>query len=164
MVGYRRMRVPEGTFFFTVTLRDRRSALLTERIDELRAAWRSAKGRVPHDVIAAVVMPDQMHAVLRMRDGNGDYSRLWQDIKKGFTRRVCEPGARSPWQSRFWEHTVRCESSLAACVDYVHINPVKHGRVTRVRDWPHSTFHRYVQRGDLPPDWGDPPIDTTRLP
>ena len=38
MVGYRRMRVPDGTFFFTVTLRDRRSALLTVRIDDLRAA------------------------------------------------------------------------------------------------------------------------------
>ena len=43
MVGYRRMRVPGGTFFFTVTLRDRRSALLTDRIDDLRAAWRAAK-------------------------------------------------------------------------------------------------------------------------
>ncbi len=75
MVGYRRIRVPDGTFFFTVTLRDRRSALLTERIDDLRAAWRAARGRVPHDVNAAVVMPDHLHAVLRMRDGDGDYSR-----------------------------------------------------------------------------------------
>jgi putative transposase len=25
---------------------------------------------------------------------------------------------------------------------------------TRVRDWPHSSFHHYVARGDLPEDWG----------
>ena len=33
-------------------------------------------------------------------------------------------------------------------------NPVKHGYVSRVCDWPHSSFHRYVTKGDLPSDWG----------
>ncbi|MGY4514977.1 REP-associated tyrosine transposase [Lysobacter sp. HA18] len=113
--------------------------------------------RVPHDIVAAVVLPDHLHAVLRMRDGAGDYSRLWQDIKKGFTRRVCAPGQPSPWQSRFWEHTPRDDDAVAACVDYVHINPLKHGHVSRVRDWRHSTFHRYVRDGRLPVDWGDAP-------
>jgi putative transposase len=26
--------------------------------------------------------------------------------------------------------------------------------VTRVRDWPHSSFHRYVRQGMLAEDWG----------
>jgi putative transposase len=155
MVRYRRMRVPDGTFFFTVTLRDRRSSQLVESVDALRDAWRSAAARVRHDVIAAVVMPDHVHAVVRMRDGAGDYSRLWQDIKKGFTQRTRAPGMPSPWQSRFWEHTVRDDAELRASIDYVHFNPVKHGHVDRVRDWPHSTFHRFVHRGYLPLDWGD---------
>ena len=34
-----------------------------------------------------------------------------------------------------------------------HFNPVKHGYVGRVRDWPHSSFHRYVREGLLPADW-----------
>lgn len=38
-------------------------------------------------------------------------------------------------------------------MDYVYINPVKHGLVTRVREWPFSTFHRDVQRGLYPEDW-----------
>jgi putative transposase len=33
-------------------------------------------------------------------------------------------------------------------------NPVKHGYVSRVCDWTHSSFHRYVANGDLPLDWG----------
>jgi len=42
---------------------------------------------------------------------------------------------------------------MARHVDYVHINPVKHGLVKRVSDWRWSTFHRYVREGILPSDW-----------
>ena len=112
MVRYRRNRVPHGTFFFTVTLRNRRDDALVRHVDALRASWRVARARVPHEVIAAVVLPDHLHAVIAMRDGVGDYSRLWQAIKKGFTRRIA-PRGPSPWQARFWEHTIRDESRRA---------------------------------------------------
>jgi len=88
-----------------------------------------------------------------MTDATADYPRLWQDIKKGFTRRVAAAGGPSPWQSRYWERTVRDEAELQALVDYVHINPVKHGLVETVAAWPHSSFHRFVARGVLPHDW-----------
>ena len=42
---------------------------------------------------------------------------------------------------------------LAGCVHYIHYNPVKHGLVTPVADWPFSSFHRYVADGILPADW-----------
>lgn len=158
MVHYRRSRVVGGTFFFTVTLRDRRSDLLVRHVDLLRDAWRAAKDRVAHDVVAVVILPEHLHAVIEMRDDSGDYSRLWQDIKKGFSRRVAASGwrmagGRSLWQSRFWEHTVRDDADLRAHVDYVHFNPVKHGLTTCVVDWPHSSFHRYVREGWLPRGW-----------
>jgi putative transposase len=63
-------------------------------------------------------------------------------------------GERGIWQRRYWEHTIRDEDDFARHVDYVHINPVKHGLVMRVRDWPHSSFHRLVERGVYPEDWG----------
>jgi putative transposase len=157
MVGYRRNRIAGATYFFTVTLRDRRSDLLVREIDALREAWRAAAVRVPHAIIAAVVLPDHVHAVIRMDDANADYPRLWQEIKKGFTRRIRKPGDATPWQSRYWEHTVRDEQGLQACVDYVHVNPLKHGLVDSVRAWPHSTFHRYVAKGWLALDWAGSP-------
>lgn len=92
MVRYRRNRVPDGTFFFTVTLRNRRDDALVRHIDALRASWRAARVQVPHEVVAAVVLPDYLHAVIAMRDGAGDYSRLWKAIKKGFTRRIASHG------------------------------------------------------------------------
>jgi putative transposase len=42
-------------------------------------------------------------------------------------------------------------------MDYVHINPVKHSHVEKVRDWPYSTFHRYIELGVYPEDWVSDP-------
>jgi putative transposase len=57
------------------------------------------------------------------------------------------------WQRRFWEHTIRDEDDYARRVEYIHFNPLKHGLVSRVREWPYSSFHRYVRLGILPNDW-----------
>ncbi|MET4390349.1 hypothetical protein ABIB73_006131 [Bradyrhizobium sp. F1.4.3] len=58
------------------------------------------------------------------------------------------------WQRRYWEHAIRGDADLERHVDYIHFNPVKHGLVARVFDWRHSSFHRYVEQGVLPADWG----------
>lgn len=63
MTNYRRARVPGGTYFFTVNLADRRSRLLVDRIDDLRAALRHVHSRHPFAIDAMVVLPDHLHAV-----------------------------------------------------------------------------------------------------
>lgn len=147
MVNYRRNRAKNGIYFFTITLRDRRSSLLVERIDALYEAWRSARRRVPHRVGAFVVMPDHLHVIITMKDGHDNYSRLIQDAKKGFTRRVSAENPRtSPWQSRFWEHTIRDARDLHNHINYIHINPVKHGYVRSPFEWNYSSLHRFSGR------------------
>jgi putative transposase len=99
-------------------------------------------------------MPDHLNVVVRMKDGHDDYSRLIQDIKKGFTRRVvCGRTTNSPRQSRFWKHTIRDDRDLRSYIDDIHFNPVKHKKAARVADWPHSSFHHDVRAGILPVDW-----------
>jgi len=51
------------------------------------------------------------------------------------------------WQRRFWEHAVRDEAGYAMHVNYIPYNPVKHGQVERVIEWPYSSFHRFVRKG-----------------
>jgi putative transposase len=68
MVNYRCNRIRNGTYAFTITLRDRRSLLLVERMDALLASWRRARRRVPHRVVAFVVLPDHIHALVIMKD------------------------------------------------------------------------------------------------
>jgi putative transposase len=162
MVQYRRNIVPGGTFFFTVTLHDRRSSALVDHIDLLRAAFRKSRQSKPFEIDAIVVLPDHLHAIFTLPTDDADFSGRWRAIKGAFTTALLTAGVAiarhsngesSLWQRRFWEHTIRNDDDFARHVDYIHFNPVKHLLTTRVSDWPHSSFHRYVRLGLLPEDW-----------
>ena len=164
MTLYRRNFVPGGTFFFAVNLNDRRSALLTDHIAELRAACRYVRRRHPFAIDAIVVLPDHLHAIWTLPQGDADYSTRWRLLKSAFSRRLpsietisssrAARAERGLWQRRFWEHTLRDERDFAAHADYIHFNPVKHGYVSRVIDWPYSSFRAMVRSGVYPRDWG----------
>ena len=164
MVRYRRNFVAGGTFFFTVTLADRRSSALVDHIAELRAAFRQTRRERSFAIDAIVILPDHLHTIMTLPPEDADFSGRWRRIKSLFTHDVVRSGLPvtrnrrgeyTLWQRRFWEHTVRDESDLGRHVDYIHYNPVKHGLVSRVSDWPHSSFHRYVRTGVLPAAWGE---------
>ena len=173
MANYRRNFLAGGSYFFTVNPADRRRMLLTDHIDLLRAAFRQARARHPFTVEAAVVLPDHLHAIWTLPDGDTDFATRWRLIKSGFSRALPsgEPisasraakAERGIWQRRYWEHTLRDEDDFSLHLDYIHFNPVKHGHVVRVRDWPFSSFRRWVRLGIYPLDWaGDPGDEITR--
>ena len=164
MPDYRRAWLPGGTYFFTVNLLQRRSNdLLARNIDLLRDTVRLVRERHPFVIHGWVVLPEHMHCVIELPSGDADYATRWRLIKMGFskglprTERLSQVrlhrGERGIWQRRYWEHAIRDEADLQAHMDYVHFNPVKHGLVKCVMDWPYSTFHRLVKRGVYPPDW-----------
>ncbi len=66
---------------------------------------------------------------------------------------------RGIWQRRFWEHAIRDEVDFNQHVDYIHYNPVKHGYVLCVIDWPYSSFDKYVRQDILLPNWAGGEID-----
>ena len=155
MPPYRRNHLSGGTYFFTVDLQDRTQTYLTDYIDILRNAVRTVKNNRPFKIDAWVVLPDHMHAIWTLPKSDSDYSSRWREIKKRFTKELKRLGINEPiWQNRFWEHTIRDQKDFNHHFDYVHINPLKHGHVLAVRDWPYSTFHRSVKEGIYPIDWG----------
>jgi putative transposase len=116
----------------------------------------------PFAIDAIVVLPDHVHTIMTLPSHDADFSGRWRRIKSLFTKAAVAAGATaernrkgeySIWQRRFWEHTIRNEKDFERHVDYIHFNPVKHGLVRRVCDWPYSSFHRYVRSGLLPEDW-----------
>ena len=164
MTNYRRNFISGGCYFFTVNLADRRLRLLTDHIASLRNAFRDTRVRHPFTIDAIVVLPDHLHAIWSLPEGDSDFATRWRLVKSAFSRSLVSgecvsesratKGERGIWQRRYWEHTVRDEDDLTRHMNYIHFNPVKHGLVPRVRNWPHSSFHQYVKRGDLPADWG----------
>lgn len=163
MSRYRRSLVAGGTFFFTVTLADRHSSALVEHIDRLRSVYGRVQREHPFETVAICVLPDHLHAVWTLPEGDSGYSLRWNLIKAGFSRGLAVSALRSAskaarrekgiWQRRFWEHQIQDDGDFAGHVDYIHWNPVKHGYVSRVADWPYSSFHRYARDGVYPGDW-----------
>ena len=164
MSHYRRDHTPGATWFFTTNLADRQSDLLVRHIDQLREAWRHVPATHPFETLAVCILPDHIHTLWRLPEGDSNYALRWRLIKSRFTRGLPAASARTKsqldrgesglWQRRYWEHAIRNERDLQAHVDYIHFNPVKHGHVEQVKDWPHSSFHRFVTAGHLPIDWG----------
>jgi putative transposase len=168
MTQYRRASVPGATWFFTVNLAERRgNRLLVDEIDVLRTAFRTVQAAHSFRMDAAVILPDHLHCIWTLPPGDSDFSTRWGLIKGNFSRSISKEerlsesrvkrGERGLWQRRFWEHLVRDEDDFRRHVDYIHWNPVKHGWVKRVADWPHSSFHIYLQRGVYGTNWGELP-------
>jgi putative transposase len=163
MVAYRRNFIPGASCFFTVTLLDRSSSLLIDKIDDLYEAMRSVRAERPFTIDAIVILPDHLHCIWALPCDDADYSMRWREIKSRFTRRVPAVECRTKgrinkrergiWQRRFWEHTLRDPIDVERHVDYIHYNPVKHGYIQRVLDWPYSSFHRFVKQGEYPLNW-----------
>ncbi|WP_150049095.1 REP-associated tyrosine transposase [Methylomonas rhizoryzae] len=165
MTDYRRFYIPQGTWFFTVNLAERKNnQLLVEKTCELRDAFRYVKRQKPFRIEAIVVLPDHLHCIWTLPQGDGDYSTRW-NLLKGWFSRTIDPGERVSksrqkrrergiWQRRFWAHLMTDQDDFNRHFDYIHWNPVNHGLVTRVVDWPYWSFHRYVEQGVYSKNWG----------
>ena len=170
MANYRRCYIPGGSYFFTVVT-ERRAPILAndEARDLLRSAILTCQQQWPFSVDALVLLPDHLHAIWTLPPGDCDYSKRWGFVKKYFTQHwlaangeeqavslsKLQQRRRGIWQRRFWEHALRDECDYAQHLDYLHYNPVKHGLVTAVVDWPYSSFHRFVNEGLYPSHWGE---------
>ena len=127
MSNYRRWRVEGGTYFFTVVTHGRQPFLINDNATR----WRQIKSTFTRSYRPFMTTQEHLPASRRRRN------------------------EQAVWQRRFYEHTCRDESDLKRRIDYTHVNPVKHKLVDRVRDWPWSSFHRYVQLGEYENGWGD---------
>jgi len=165
MTNYRRFFQDNPTWFFTVNLAERRNnRLLVDKIDALRAAFSYVKQRKRFRIDVVVIMPDHLHTIWTLPAEDIEFSIRWNMLKGHFSRslekseRVSESrgkrGERGIWQRRFWAHSITGQQDYNRHIDYIHWNPVKHGYVKRVADWPHSSFHQFVSQGVYPENWG----------
>jgi putative transposase len=169
MPEYKRIKVAGGTYFFTVNSYDSQPLLTLDIVRKgLRSAIIKIRETLPFKIDAWVLLPDHMHAILTLPPGDDNFAARWAMIKQ-YTSKACRHifeydqklnesrhlrKELSLWQRRFWEHLIRDDDDYEKHFDYIHWNPAKHGYVTRVVDWPYSTFHRYVAKEIYPPDWG----------
>lgn len=159
MSNYHRAYTPGGSYFFTVVTLNRAPIFINEeRVEILRQAFRKVMETLPFQIDAMVVLPEHLHCIWQMPDGDVDYSSRWREIKKAASRQINtatnKRNERMVWQRRFWEHAIRDEDDWRRHVDYIHYNPVKHGLVNQPSDWPWSSFRNAVNKGWYEASWG----------
>lgn len=167
MPNYRRDFTKGGIYFFTMVLENRQKDFLIRYINELRTAFSETQKYYPFDILAICVLPDHLHMIIELPEGDQNYSRRIQSIKRNFSMKLPQQPSWNEsrikrkelhiWQRRFWEHLIRDDKDLANHMDYIYYNPVKHGYVEYVKDWQYSSFHRDVEKGMYPEDWGGNP-------
>ncbi|CAM3177366.1 Transposase and inactivated derivatives [Legionella steigerwaltii] len=163
MRSYRRVLIPNASYFFTINLQDRRSNLLLHRIDALRAAFKTVQMRHPFYLDAIVILPDHYHMIMTLPEGDMNYSIRISLIKSAFSRQIDlgekisqsrkNKRERGIWQRRYWEHVITNSKDYEHHVNYIHFNPVKHGYVVTPSDWRYSSIHRFISQGILKKDW-----------
>ena len=163
---YRRVFISGASYFFTFVTHQR-AALFSDpvEIERYRRTVQKVRCERPFTLEAEVILPDHVHTLWTLPERDADYPTRVRLIKAAFTRAsvrqwINRSESRSAkreqtvWQRRYWEHTIRDERDFQAHLDYIHINPVKHGLVAAARDWPQSTFHEWVERGVYDATWG----------
>jgi putative transposase len=159
MPNYHRSRAPGGTYFFTVNLSDRRNTFLVDHIDALRSAFAEAWRSRPFKQHAIVVLPDHIHCIWQLPEGDSDYCTRWSHIKSAFSKHLPNTEfltvsryarrERGIWQRRYWEHRIRDATDYIAHVAYIQNNPVKHGYVTHADDWPYLNIHKIPSQSEM---------------
>ncbi len=175
MPNYRRAKTKGGTYFFTVvTYRRQKVFSLPESRRVLRNVIVKVREDFPFIIDAWVLLPDHMHCIWTLPEDDSDFSKRWGLIKANFSKQAKDRFHKDEWmntskrknrettiwQRRFWEHQIRDDKDFERHMDYIHYNPVKHGYVKQVGEWPYSTFHRFVQSGVYPIDWAGSASET----
>lgn len=165
MATFRRLFTPGATWFFTVVAARRRPLLTNPRvISAFGMAMREVRRTLPFSMPAWVILPDHLHVIWTLPEGDTDYPGRWSIIKRRTSQlaelppmaRTCAMVARREsglWQRRYWEHRIRDPDDLHRHIDYIHFNPVKHGHADAAASWPYSSFDRHIRAGTYPPDW-----------
>ena len=169
MPNYRRPKVPGGTYFITQIAYKREPWLCRDGGGKaLRDAIATIRQKYPFSIDAFVLLPDHFHGVLTLPLGSQDIStplRLIKtfvskhyadrlNVKRDISRSRHSRREGNLWQRRFWDHLIRDQADFERHCDYIHYNPVKHRLCAAAKDWPYSSFHRFVRMGIYPMDWG----------
>jgi putative transposase len=163
---YRRAKIHGGTYFFTIVTYNREKIFINpSHAALLKNSFEQIRIRHPFEIDAFVILPDHLHCMLTLPQGDARYPLRMRMIKSHFSRKYpggspessssrIAKGEKAVWQRRYWEHLIRDEEDYARHVEYIHYNPVRHGLAKSPRDWQWSSFHDYVGKGVYDINWG----------
>ncbi|HEY6042755.1 MAG TPA: transposase [Anaerolineae bacterium] len=116
------------------------------RRTEFEARLLTALNEIDADVSGWVILPNHYHVLVgvasldhvshALKHLHGATAREW-NLADGMT------GTRRVWY-KFWDRLVRDERHFFCALNYIHINPVKHGYVKSPYEWPWLSIENYL--------------------
>lgn len=100
MSNYIRPKIPGASVFLTVCLAEQGSDLLLREIESLRHAVRLTRRTRPFQIDAWVVLPDHMHCVWTLPQGDADLGGRVGQIKATFSKHLPPGKLRSSHVAR----------------------------------------------------------------
>jgi len=150
-MNIRRFYAPGQIVFITQVVKDRKRLFDDESmVALLRRVLNNVHDHHPFSMIAYVFLPDHFHLLIQTNE-KANFSQIMHSLKRNFTMTYKQEkgidGSVSFWQSRFWDHVIRNEEDFENHFHYIHMNPINHGYTEKLKDWKHSSYHDWYQRG-----------------
>lgn len=168
MPNYRRYYVPNSIVAFTVVTYNRQpifskpesAKLFLNLLDTL-------SNKFHYECQAYSILPDHVHLLIQLSPDFPIFSMFIRELKRLFSIEYQKSDLILPisnasrqkhhevtiWQRRFWDHIIKDEQDLQNHIDYIHLNPVKHGLVQDPSKWAWSSFAEYVDQGFYSNGW-----------
>jgi putative transposase len=159
MSNLRRYYVPNAMVFITAVTNNRTPIFQDFRnIQILFTTLENVELLHPYTLVAYVVLPDHIHIIIQMVEGQNNFSTIMKSIKGNYTANYKKAhniqNSLVLWQKRFWDHVIRDEEDLKSHLDYIHWNPVKHKYVDTPQKWQYSSLTKWIDEGVYCSTWG----------
>jgi len=107
MPEYRRVKEPGGMYFFTVVTYDRKPILTSPQSRAiLRIVWKKVQTSHLFETLAICLLPDHLHTIWKLPEGDIDYPLRWNEIKRHFTHEYLDQvergGERNVSRKKGW--------------------------------------------------------------
>jgi len=143
--------VDDSHYFITAATYQHRPLLTPDIKDRLAALLKEVYSELGWELLHWVILDTHYHLLAHSRRGR-DLTRIINKTHSkaaGWINQARAPadrGAKS-WYN-YWDYCPRNEDDYQVRLCYLLYNPVKHGYVTDLKDWPWSSFHQlYREKG-----------------
>lgn len=132
-------------FFITVRLLKRRRELTEPDFVLMARAFNRARALHPFYLTAWVFLPDHWHAICAPQYPV-TISLATKSVKQSSMSAINRHRGTEGelWQARFFDRALRTVEEYNEKVEYIHMNPLRAGRVRHPQDWTWSSFNEYA--------------------
>jgi len=137
--------MPYHLYFITAVTEEREPFLKdSDNIKILLATFKKYREEYQFKIVAFCILPDHFHWLI-VPSTKANISKIMKAVK-GYSSifiNIQNHRYGRLWQHQFLDHIVRKDEDYKNHIDYIHKNPIKHGLVQNIADYPWSSYNSY---------------------